>query len=79
LQLVAVADCDLGQIASYWLPSPAAGLDRMERCAYQEYRQMLSKEKLDAVVVATTTHARAAICIHAMQAGLDVYAEKPLA
>ena len=39
---------------------------------------MFDKEKLDAVFVATTTHARALICIHAMQAGLDVYAEKPL-
>ena len=39
---------------------------------------MLDKEKLDGVVVATTTHARALICLHAMQAGLDVYAEKPL-
>jgi predicted dehydrogenase len=39
---------------------------------------MLEKEQLDAVVIATTTHARALICIHAMQAGLDVYAEKPL-
>ena len=39
---------------------------------------MFDKEKLDAVVVATTTHARTLICLHAMQAGLDVYAEKPL-
>lgn len=45
---------------------------------YQDYRSMFDKEKLDAVFVATTTHARALICIHAMQAGLDVYAEKPL-
>lgn len=40
---------------------------------------MLEKEKLDAVYVPTTTHARALICIHAMQAGCDVYAEKPVA
>ena len=39
---------------------------------------MLDKEKLDGVFVATTTHARVLICLHAMQAGLDVYAEKPL-
>ena len=39
---------------------------------------MLSQEKLDGVFVATTTHARVLACIHAMQAGLDVYAEKPL-
>jgi predicted dehydrogenase len=80
LQLASVADCDRRQIDSYlkWLyesrPSIAAG-----KCSqYQDYRQMLDKEKLDAVFVATTTHARVLICLHAMQAGLDVYAEKPL-
>jgi predicted dehydrogenase len=45
---------------------------------YSDYRRMFEKEKLDAVFVETTTHARALICIEAMQAGLDVYAEKPL-
>ncbi|HID76198.1 MAG TPA: Gfo/Idh/MocA family oxidoreductase [Planctomycetaceae bacterium] len=45
---------------------------------YQYYRRMLDKEKLDAVIVATPDHARVLPCIHACQAGLDVYAEKPL-
>ena len=39
---------------------------------------MLDKTKLDAVFVTTTAHARALIGIHAMQAGLDVYLEKPI-
>ena len=37
--------------------------------AYDDFRQMIDKEKLDAVMVETTTHARAWIAIHAMQAG----------
>jgi len=45
---------------------------------YHDYRQMFDKAKLDAVFVETTTHARVLICIQALQAGLDVYAEKPL-
>ncbi len=45
---------------------------------YHDYRQMLDKEKLDAVVVATPDHGRVIPSIHACQAGLDVYAEKPL-
>ncbi len=80
LQLVAVADCDRRAIDAF-LPAVRQfeGSIVADRCAqYQDYREMLSKEKLDAVFVATTTHARVLACIHAMQAGLDVFAEKPL-
>lgn len=73
--LVAVADCYLAQMDAAAKVIP--GAEKWNR--YQDYRQMLEKEKLDAVFVATPTHARALICIHAMQAGLDVYAEKPVA
>jgi predicted dehydrogenase len=45
---------------------------------YPDYRRMFEKEKLDAVFVETTTHARVLIAIQAMQAGFDVYAEKPV-
>lgn len=45
---------------------------------YDDYRRMFDREKLDAVFVETTTHARVLVCMHALQAGLDVYAEKPL-
>ena len=45
---------------------------------YPDYRTLLDKEKLDAVVVATPDHCRVLPCIRACQAGLDVYAEKPL-
>jgi predicted dehydrogenase len=80
LKLVAVADCDLRAIADHLATSrQIQGSIVAEECSsYQDYRQMLSKEKLDGVFVATTTHARVLACIHAMQAGLDVYAEKPL-
>jgi predicted dehydrogenase len=45
---------------------------------YHDYHRMLDAEKLDAVIVATPDHGRVLPCIHACQAGLDVYAEKPL-
>ena len=45
---------------------------------YQYHEKMLDAEHLDAVVVATPDHGRVLPCIHACQAGLDVYAEKPL-
>ena len=45
---------------------------------YDDFRQMLEREKLDGVMIETTTHARAWVTIHAMQAGKDVYIEKPM-
>ena len=47
--------------------------------AYEDFRNMIETEKLDGVMIETTTHARAWITILAMQAGMDVYIEKPMA
>lgn len=46
---------------------------------YDDFRKMIEAEKLDAVMVETTTHARAWIATHAMQMGMDAYIEKPMA
>ena len=43
---------------------------------YVDYRKMLEREDLDAVVVATPDHAHAPIAIAAARAGCDVYVEK---
>jgi predicted dehydrogenase len=82
IQVVALADCDLRQMGT---ASTFGGLigklysdDYSSWPRYQDYREMLEREKLDAVFVGTTTHARALCCIHAVQANVDVYAEKPL-
>ena len=45
---------------------------------YEDFRKMIECEKLDGVMVETTTHARAWIAIQAMQAGVDAYIEKPM-
>jgi predicted dehydrogenase len=45
---------------------------------YQDYREMFDCERLDGVIIATPDHARTLPCIRAVQACLDVYAEKPL-
>ncbi len=84
LQVVALADCDLRQMGAESLFGKTVNhFDRYKPDfakwpRYQDYREMFDREKLDAVFVTTTTHARALACIHAVQAGLDVYAEKPL-
>lgn len=45
---------------------------------YDDFHQMIAKEKLDGVMIETTTHARAWIAVLAMQAGMDAYIEKPM-
>lgn len=45
---------------------------------YQNYHRILERKDIDAVIVPTTDHGRVLPCIHACQAGKDIYAEKPL-
>jgi len=46
--------------------------------SYTDFRKMIEEQKLDAVMVETTTHARAWITCHAMAMGCDAYIEKPM-
>jgi len=46
---------------------------------YQDYREMLEKQKdIDAVIIATPDHMHAVIASNAMDAGKHVYVQKPL-
>jgi len=48
-------------------------------CArYLDYRRLLDRERLDAVVIATPDHHHVLAAMHALQAGLHVYLEKPV-
>jgi predicted dehydrogenase len=71
-EIVAVADCFLTRAQD------AAHAHGDKWAVYQDYRKILDRKDIDAVVVPTTDHARALLCIRACQAGKDVYAEKPL-
>jgi predicted dehydrogenase len=46
--------------------------------AYQDFRKLLERKDLDAVMVSTPDHWHAAATILACQAGKDVYVEKPV-
>ena len=45
---------------------------------YEDYRKILDRKDIDFVTIGTTDHWHSRIAIHAMQAGKDVYCEKPL-
>lgn len=70
--LTAVADIDSSVRASF-----AAGYDIPER--YEEYERMLDAERLDAVVVAVPNVLHADCAIAALDTGVNVLCEKPLA
>ena len=71
-QIVALSDCNLPRAEAF---KAKAGGDWP---VYQDYRKILDRKDIDAVIVATGEFQRVVPCIHACQAGKDIYAEKPL-
>ncbi len=71
-EIVAVADCYRKRAEDAMAKRKASWR------IYDDHRQLLEQKDIDGVIVATPDHGRVLCAIHAVQAGKDVYAEKPL-
>ncbi|MCX6907286.1 MAG: Gfo/Idh/MocA family oxidoreductase [Verrucomicrobia bacterium] len=71
-------DARIVAIADVNLPRARKAAEKYKAEVFKDYRKLLERKDVDAVITATPEHWRALTCIHACQAGKDVYAEKPM-
>jgi len=72
VQILAISDIDKNHL------DKAVGKVGKDCKGYHNYRDLLARPDIDAVVIAVPDHWHALTAIHACEAGKDVYCEKPL-
>ena len=78
VEVVALCDVDKNMVAEAAKMIAARQVSKNTPRTYGDYREMLKREKLDIVHVATPDHWHALAMIAAVKAGADVYVEKPI-
>ena len=72
VELAAICDCDQSQLTQF------ANRIKSDAKQYADFRELLDRKDIDAVLVSTPDHWHAIQTIMACRSGKDVYVEKPL-
>ncbi len=75
VQIAAAADVDSQKLND---AKQRAAQNNVTIDTYTDYRELLERPDIDAIVIGTPDHWHALNAIHAMEEGKDVYCEKPL-
>ncbi|QDT48363.1 Inositol 2-dehydrogenase [Symmachiella dynata] len=70
LEFLGVADC--------WKTRADAAAKQLDTDSYSDYRKVLDIKEIDYVTIATPEHWHSTMTVDAMDAGKDVYCEKPM-
>lgn len=84
VEVIALCDVDKSRLDEGMAEVASAYADRTQNgtykgcTAYNDYREVLARDDIDAVVIVTPDHWHSPMSIHAVEAGKDVYCEKPI-
>jgi predicted dehydrogenase len=78
VDVVSICDVDKHMLAGAIEIASQRQKSKKEPLGYSDYRKMLKEQQLDIVLVGTPDHWHALTAIAAMEAGADVYCQKPI-